>query len=232
MDDFETRYSLLKKDDLVSYLSSLAKPCYESELLKIVFANQDIMEVDSLTLYQNHFLLFNLLYELQNSFYEQGKYLHVHFMRTFLFEYPPHGKCKFFNEDVLSFCSETTMGNSEYCEFHKFQLENEIEQLSIKYFYLDRENFYRLDKETAESFINGTWEILMNYDDYKKSFEILELPESSDIETIKKQFKILAKKHHPDHGESSHKKFNEINRAYRLLIEMIPVFKKIKKSAD
>jgi hypothetical protein len=227
MDDFEERLRLLARDKLILYITNQKKPSYESELMKVAFQNKDIMNVDSLTLYQNHFLLFNLLYRLQSEFYEQKKYLHVHFMRTILLDYPEIGNCRYFNEDLSVFCN-TGSGNDDYCEFHKGKIENEIEFISVKYFYLDKENFYKLDKDTAEEFINGTWEILANYDDYIKSFKILELPDNTNIETIKKQFKILAKKYHPDHGEISHGKFNEINRAYRLLIKMIPVFKKMK----
>ena len=226
MDEFEKRFQAIDRKKIVDFLSSLSKPCYESELLKIAFENADITGGDALELYQNHFLLFCLLYELQNEFYDTGKYLHIHFMRTFLYDYPRKGECRFFNEELMGFCHENTSGDNEYCEYHRKRFENEVESLSIKYFYLDRENFSRLDRESAESFINGAWEILGNYEEYKKSFAILDLPESSSIETIKRQFKVLAKRHHPDHGESSHKKFNEINRAYRLLLKMIPIIRK------
>ncbi|OHD15272.1 MAG: hypothetical protein A2Y34_06040 [Spirochaetes bacterium GWC1_27_15] len=226
MDDFTQKLELLNKDKLIDFLSSLKKPCFESELLKVVFQDNDILRVDALTLYQNHFLLFHLLYLLQQDYYKQNKYLHVHFMRTFLLEYPKEGKCRFYNDDLGLFCGADSSLENNYCDFHYKKLENEIEHLSTKYFYLDKENYYKLDKDTAESFINGTWEILANYGEYKKSFETLELPETSDIEMIKKQFKTLAKKYHPDMGADSHKKFNEINRSYRLLLRLLPFFDK------
>lgn len=220
MEDFEEKLNLLDKEKLIDFLNKLTKPCYETELLKIAFQNNEVLNVDSLTLYQNHFLLFYLLYQLQNEFYKEEKYLHVHFMRTILLKYPIKGKCRYFIENSSSFCNNDTDSDKNYCQRHLKQIDNEIENLSIKYFYLDKENYYKLDKDTAEEFINGAWEILFNYEEYKKSFEILELPESSDMETIKKQFKILAKKYHPDHGEITHNKFNEINRAYRFLLKI------------
>ncbi len=42
-----------------------------------------------------------------------------------------------------------------------------------------------------------------------------------DTRFIKKRFRALAVKYHPDHGEQSYEEFNEINRAYRLLIRLL-----------
>ncbi|HOV14238.1 MAG TPA: DnaJ domain-containing protein [Spirochaetota bacterium] len=221
IEDFNKRLSLLKKSDLKIFLEQLKEPCYESELLKIAFGDKDVLRVDSLELYQNHFLLFYLLYNLQEEYYGQNKYLHIHFMRTFLIDYPKIGICRHYDEYKGLFCSVKTLKNDYYCDFHFDKLNNDIEELSIKYFYYDIENFYKLDKEKAEAFINGTWEILYNYDDFKKSIKILDLPENPTLDMIKRQFKVLAKKYHPDLGEESHHKFNEINNAYRLLLKLV-----------
>ncbi|MCP4352577.1 MAG: DnaJ domain-containing protein [Desulfobacterales bacterium] len=221
MDDFAARFSLLDKENLKNFLLSLESPCYESTLLKIAFPGMDILNAHPLTLYQNHFLLFHLLYILQNDFYKEDKYLFVHFMRTFLVQYPEEGMCRFYEEHSGRFCCADCI--QSYCDFHDKMIGNgELEELSVKYFYLDKQNFYNLDEETAVSFINGTWEILRNYKSFKKSYEILGIPETSDMSLIKKKFRILAKQYHPDHGEKSHDKFNEINRAYRLLLKLLP----------
>jgi hypothetical protein len=224
MNDFQNKLDSIDKNKIKDFLLSLKKPCYESELLRLAFNCKDISGTSSLELYQNHFVLFYFLYKLQEEFYRENKYLHVHFMRTFVIDYPVIGKCRFYNENQGSFCMTDCETKNSYCDFHLKQIENEIDNLSIKYFYLDENNFSNLNKETAEQFINGSWEVLTNYNEYKKSFEILKLPESADISLIKKQFKILAKKYHPDHGEENHYKFNEINRAYRFLMKIIPQF--------
>ncbi len=223
MNDFAARFSLLDKEILKKFLLSLESPCYESTLLKIVFPDMDILNAHPLTLYQNHFLLFHLLYILQNDFYEENKYLFVHFMRTFLIQYPEEGVCRFYEENLARFCCAGCSQSKNYCDFHHKMIgNNELEELSVKYFYLDNQNFYNLDEETAVSFINGTWEILRNYKSFKKSYEILGIPETSDISLIKRKFRILAKQYHPDLGEKSHDKFNEINRAYQLLLKLLP----------
>lgn len=221
MDKFET---LLKKADIEKlklFLLSLKKSCYESELLKVTFKNIDILKCNSLTLFQNHFVLFHILYRLQNYFQNDNKYLYIHFMRTILLEYPLKNRCRFFNESTLNFCNALCNENLNYCDFHHKKIgDDKIEEISSKYFYLDKNNFFKLNKKTAEKFINGTWEILSHYKEYKNSFKILDLPESADTETIKKRFRKLAKKYHPDHNNNFDKKFNEINNAYQFLLKM------------
>ena len=57
----------------------------------------------------------------------------------------------------------------------------------------------------------------MNY------YEILEIEEDADSESIKKAYKKLAKKFHPDLNpddiESSEERFKQINEAYHVLID-------------
>ena len=225
-DNLETIINSLPVDKLREYLLNQTEPVFESTLMRVLFGNFDIMGAEPLILYQNHFILFNILYKLQEDFEKDGLYLHIHFMRIKVIPYPTNEGCRFYNAELGYFCTEKVTKNSKYCEFHSEQLDNMIDGLSIKYFYLDESNFYKLDKENAEAFINGTWEILANYDEFKNSFKKLELNETYDLELIKKQFKFLAKKYHPDISKENHKKFNEINNAYRMIIKMIPVFKK------
>lgn len=48
-------------------------------------------------------------------------------------------------------------------------------------------------------------------------YEILGIPEDADEETIKKAFRELAKKYHPDLPEGDAEKFKKINEAYSVL---------------
>jgi len=222
-DEFSNRLNSINKDEIKDFLLSQNEPCFESSIYKIAFPETQIRKTNTLTLYQNHFLLFHILYKMQDDFYKKGKYLHVHCMRTIVIDYPSSNKCIFFDENFGKFCEVECTEKSDYCEFHlKKTGDKNLEELSLKYFYMDIDNYFRLDENTADAFISGTWEILRHYDDYIKSFEVLDISETSDISLIKKKFRYLAKIHHPDHGAGSSEKFNEINNAYRLLMKILP----------
>lgn len=220
-DEFTIRLQAIDQDGLKQFLRSQQESCYESQLLRIAFPELDIAQADTLTLYQSHFLLFHVLYCLQDEFYKENLYLFIHFMRTILVAYPDTGHCRFFEELLGRFCESDCSPEKEYCDFHLARVgETALEDLSLRYFYLDSQNFYKLDERTATAFINGTWEILTHYEEYRKSFKILDLPESADLRMIKKRFRELAKLYHPDLGAPSNQKFHDINNAYQLLLHI------------
>ena len=226
MDEFTERLQAIDRQQVKEHLESSQTPCYESYLLKIAFPEMDISSAHPLALYQNHFLLFHLLYKLQDEFYQEGKYLFIHFMRTILLPFPAAGTCRFFHEDLAVFCQAPCADEKDYCPFHLQHLgDTALEGLSLKYFYADKTNFYKLDEKTAVAFINGTWDILTHYDTYQHCFAVLGLPETSDLSLIKKKFKRLARQYHPDFGALSHEKFTEINNAYQFLLRVIPSIK-------
>jgi hypothetical protein len=220
-EEFRQRVEAIDRARLKVYLQALTSPCFESELLRVAFPHLDIAAADALSLYQHHFLLFHLLYQVQDEFFQEGQYLFVHFMRTMLVPYPEPGACRFFEERLGHFCRAACQPGQEYCDLHHAMLgDSALEALSIKYFYLDPHNFYRLDADTAQAFIEGSWEILTHYDEYQKSFDILGLPQTADLRMVKKRFKRLAKVYHPDRGAPSNEKFHEINNAYRLVVQI------------
>ncbi|MDD2400563.1 MAG: DnaJ domain-containing protein [Sulfurovum sp.] len=57
-----------------------------------------------------------------------------------------------------------------------------------------------------------------------RALEILELPKFITKDDIKKQYRFLAKKYHPDLGGDV-QKMEEINHAYRLLMKYIEEFR-------
>jgi len=221
---FEKHLSQVSISEIQNYLTTMTEPCYESTLLQIAFPDIKIIDCSTLALYQHHFVLFYILYKLQDQFGKNNQYLHVHFMRTLLLSYPEKGNCRFFDDVYQSFCNADCALESEYCDFHRRLMgEREIDTLSMRYFYMDTSNYDRLDEKTAELFVKGTWEILSNYDLYKESFSILGLAETHDISRIKKQYRKLVKQNHPDHGAESAEQFYPINNAYQLLMRIIPM---------
>ena len=224
--EFSECLAAINRAELRRFLASLREPCYESQLLKIAFPEFEIFRAAPLALYQHHFALFHLLYQLQEEFYRDGQYLFIHFMRTMLLPYPSDGQCRFFHEQLAAFCRAACLDGKAYCAYHADMLgDAALDELSMKYFYADAGNFSKLDEETATAFLNGTWEILNHYDVYQESFRVLNLPETSNIDLIKKTFKRLAREHHPDMSQTSRDKFVEINNAYQFLLRVIPTMK-------
>ncbi|MCP4396160.1 MAG: DnaJ domain-containing protein [bacterium] len=231
MDEFYSRLKSIDRNALKDYLRALEAPCYESQLFQIAFPGQEISDTAPLTLYQNHFLLFHLLYQLQGEFYQEKKYLFVHFMRTMLLPYPEAANCRFFDEQLVLFCHSACHAGEQYCSFHDGLVgDSALDELSVKYFYADPGNFYKLDEDTVTAFLNGTWEILAHYDRYTESFKVLGLAENADLPQIKRTFKRLARQYHPDLGGQSHERFLEINNAYQFLIQVIPGVQMTEKS--
>ncbi|MEE4357147.1 MAG: DnaJ domain-containing protein [Desulfococcaceae bacterium] len=223
MNEFRQKLAEINKENIRQYLCRLRAPCYESGLLRTAFPDLRILNASPLALYRSHFLLFHLLYRMQEDFYAEDKYLHIHFMRTFLAAYPEAGKCRFYDAHSGRFCKARSAGGECYCEFHLRKTgEHALDELSAKYFYLDEENFYHLDEESAAAFMDGTWELLSRFRDYEESLKILGIRGTPDTDTVKKKFRELAKIYHPDKGARNHEKFNRINRAYRLLLRIIP----------
>ena len=61
-------------------------------------------------------------------------------------------------------------------------------------------------------------------EEIEKALEILSLPKMISREDIKKQYRFLAKKNHPDKGGDV-EKMEQLNYAYRLLMKYIEEFR-------
>lgn len=222
----EGRLARMDAEGVRMFLESQARPCYESRLLKIAFFDMEICRTAPLTLYQAHFALFHLLYGMQEEYAAEGRYLHIHFMRIFLTDYPANGRCRHYDEMAGRFCGEVCNERADLCRFHREKIRGDaIDSLSLRYFYLDEKNYAMFDEKTIEAFINGTWELMAGYRDYEKSIRVLDLPSNPDIGMVKQKFRRLAKEYHPDMAggeENGKEKFNEINRAYQVLMRLLP----------
>lgn len=219
MSDFENRLACIDRPAIKKLLLELEEPCFEATLWKVAFPGERIDISRPLELYQNHFLLFHLLYLLQEEFRREDLYLHVHFMRIRPVPFPAQGRCRHFLDNMVRFCAAPCRDGSDYCNFHLDRMENgALEELSARTFYLDRENFTRLDGETARAFVSGSWEYLGNYERFRESFRILELPDSADLNLLKSQFRKLARQCHPDVSREPDRRFKELNNAYQVLL--------------
>jgi hypothetical protein len=179
----------------------------------------------ALELFRHHFVLYHQLFNLKDLFYAQHKYLHIHFMNTVLVDFPDIGQCRHYFAAAGQFC-KAVAGNAQrnLCDFHAQKIpECMLDNLSERYFYFDVANFFAISQENAESFVAGAWQLLVNHQDMLNCYKILGLPENSDLKLVKKHFRCLAKKFHPDLNPRYSKDFSEINDAYRKLIKYLSV---------
>ena len=222
---FEELLAQTGRESLQTFLLGLKSPCFESELMRTAFPDFEILTASPLALYQHHFALFHLLYRTQDEFRQKGKYLHVHFMRTSVAEMPGAGQCRNYDDELGRFCGEVTPGGDTSCELHaRIFGQNELFELSDRYFYLDSENYQALNEETAGAFLNGTWEVLAHQDKLQRAFRTLDLAPTSDLAAIRRRFTTLARECHPDIDSGSHQRFCELNNAYHLLLRLLAAF--------
>lgn len=222
---FEELLARADRESLREFLLSLGNPCFESELVRAVFPEFEILTASPLALYQHHFVLFHLLYQLQDEFRQGGKYLHVHFMRTSVAEMPGAGQCRNYDAELGRFCGEVTPGGDTSCELHtRIFGQNGLSELSDRYFYLDSGNYQALSEETAGAFLSGTWEVLAHQDKLQRAFKTLDLAPTSDLSVVRRRFTTLARECHPDIDSGSHQRFCELNNAYHLLQRLLAAF--------
>ncbi|MCH5150104.1 MAG: DnaJ domain-containing protein [Spirochaetales bacterium] len=209
-----------------SFLEKQTRPVYESTLLYNVYPEYR-NKTSSIDIYQYHFAVMRLLYQLQDELRRENIYLHVHFMRIKMLPYPQNGFCHEYLEDIGCFCGSPILppGN-RYCPFHARSKNDDLpEQLSVKYFYLSDKNYDAVNANNADAFLSGTWELLYHYDEYINAVRTLELPEHCSMEMVRQNYRRLAKKYHPDlnNGIAS-AEFLNINDAYQILQKILPYF--------
>jgi len=57
----------------------------------------------------------------------------------------------------------------------------------------------------------------MNYEDFEKAIDILELCSKSSLVDLKRNYRELSKKYHPDMLDGDEEKFIKINKAYKIV---------------
>ena len=217
--------SYLRQANLIAlkkYLDKQREPVWECELIRVAFVDADLISGSALEMYRWHFVLFHLLYLLVPEYAGSNRYLHIHFMRTCVREYPASGRCRHFDDEMAEFCAAPCQNDGQLCDFHLARIdETGIDRLSDRYFYLDPANFTALSAENAEKFMAGAWKLLQNYEEYRRCLAILDLPEGVSIDVLKKRFRYLARTMHPDITAGHHEEFSKINTAYRNLLNWL-----------
>jgi DnaJ-domain-containing protein 1 len=145
---------------------------------------------DPLCLFQTHFYLFHQLYQLRNQLREQQQGdITISATRICLGPFTPGVKA---------------LGESD----------------SLAAYYLDWDNFANTGKEDVNALLDDFWQRMAGQvpeHERRQALEVLDLPEDASVQQIRRQYRILMHKHHPDKGGNT-EVTRKLNNAYRKLL--------------
>ncbi|MCY0963586.1 DNA-J related domain-containing protein [Parathalassolituus penaei] len=144
---------------------------------------------DALTLFRCHFLVMHCLYRLRLQWLaEQAGWL----------------KIEPLSMQLLPWEASTSSDNQHVCESD-----------NLARYYLDLGNLHT-DRDTVEQLLRGIWQQTQTPAQRRDDLALLELTDPASEEDIRRQYRRLAMRHHPDRGgEVSH--FQALLAAYQRL---------------
>ena len=142
---------------------------------------------DSHDLFRTHFLLFHHLYRLRDQLQADGRSdMEIHTLSIRL-----HAA-----------------------------VENRAQALAqpdpLRTYYLDLTNLEGTTRDDVDQLLATFWSRFGRYDRRHEALAILEMPDDADIDSIRKQYRRLAMRHHPDRGGDSGR-LQAINAAMAIL---------------
>jgi hypothetical protein len=149
----------------------------------------------NLILFRKHFLVMNALYQLQSELFEQGRYLAISPLEIRL---EPAG-----NSEVASLPSDGAAA-------------------ALREYYLDWNQFEQTDDTEVNDMLTRFWGRFLAIDKRLEALETLGLPADAAWETVKRTYRQLAAKHHPDKGGDA-TRFRAIREAYEVLLHCYAV---------
>lgn len=128
---------------------------------------------DSLTLFRCHFLVMHCLYRLRlNWLADQSGWLDI----------DPLGM------QLNPWSADEASDNQQICHAD-----------ALARYYLDLDHL-STDRETVDKLLRGVWQPALTPDQRRRDLRLLELDESASEMDIRKQYRRLAMRHHPDRG--------------------------------
>jgi len=86
----------------------------------------------------------------------------------------------------------------------------------LRAYYLDLENLRQIGREEVETLLSGFWNGLSARDRQQEALAELELEAPIDFPAVKRQYRRLAMRHHPDRGGDG-ERLQAVNRAMAVL---------------
>ena len=184
-------------EPIVEVLERAPNGLTEHELLKALtergFLGFDpALLAEDLPLFQTHFFLFHVLYRLRDVLREQQRY------------------------ELTIFCLEMRL--QPYQSLY-VQSEELVEVDPLREYYLDLQNLQETDAAEVRRILEGFYHRLEAYTQRTKAYHTLGLDEGADLAAVRRRYRSMVKKHHPDHG-GDREKFQEVEQAMQLLNQL------------
>jgi DnaJ-class molecular chaperone len=104
----------------------------------------------------------------------------------------------------------------EFAHGRAQQTGAEINRQPLREYYLDWQHFSGTTKEDVQALLEGVWQQYISGDEQEKAYQTLGLEEGVSLSLIRKSYRKLAGRYHPDKGGDS-LRFMEIRQAYEVL---------------
>lgn len=184
-------------EPILSILEASDKGISEFELLRQLESQvplfDELGDDPDLKLFRKHFLIMNALYQLQRKLWQE--------------------------DEVRLYISPLQIHLEAVAEVENSQ-SSEVEdgaEAKLAAYYLDWDEYDNTDAEDVAALLKGFYNKLFNHDDTEKALKLLGIKENSTKLEIKRAYRLLVKKAHPDKGGDA-KKFIKLRKAYEHLI--------------
>ena len=150
---------------------------------------------DSVALFNSHFLLFHVLYTLQQDYWASGQYLEISALN-------------------IQLHSMNVAGSPD--KDHESNAVLYRGDQSLRDYYLDLSHLETATEASVNDLLNQFWGKYLALDERVEALEVLSLPPTTSYQEIKNTYRRLAMIHHPDRGGDV-ATFQSINRAFGVL---------------
>lgn len=186
-----------------------SSPLKEYHLLKTLAQagyTQFELGKDALSLFQAHFMLFHLLYRLQNQWLEAG--LGTLYIHTLEIRFEPFEKA----ENLSKFPAQP----SKTANLDRFD--------PLKTYYLDFSAYYQTQSDEVRQLLKDFWltfaqqpfQRIQGNLSYQQALTLFDLEPSFSPQTLKQRYRQLRQQTHPDKGGNA-SDFQQVLEAYEIL---------------
>ncbi len=180
------------KAEILDFLQLKPNGTTEYEIIKMLEEKQyfyGLADESELALFQKHFITMNALYQLQISLWKNDRiFLDITSIRVSIIE----AKIK---DNKGSEITETA---------------------AVREYYLDWKNYEATDQEQVLKMLTSFWEMFYNQDKVFSAYETLKLSQYEPFDVVKKQYRRLAIKYHPDKG-GNQTDFIALRKAFEII---------------